>query len=96
MSRYNLAGVEHKKTTTGKEEEKEGEEEGRREGGREGGLVGNYFHCQFAFNSLLRCSFVKFFFFSLLSPFQKTARASIKVLGEMSTTDTVVPTRFAF
>lgn len=28
--------------------------------------------------------------------FSETARASVKVLGEMSTTDTVVPTRFAF
>lgn len=27
--------------------------------------------------------------------FSETARASVKVLGKMSTTDTVVPTRFA-
>lgn len=52
--------------------------------------VSKYFHCQFVLKQTPYKPFVKLF-----SPFQKPARASVKVLGKMSTTDTAVPTRFA-
>lgn len=50
-----------------------------------------YFHCQFVLKTGLRYALCEAFL-----AFSETARASVKVLGEMSTTDTVVPTRFAF
>lgn len=49
-----------------------------------------YFHCHLC-STGLRCALCEAFL-----AFSETSRAPVKVPGEMSTTDTVVPTRSAF